>query len=83
MPEGFESHIYYEIGEPYRGKGYAKEALAILLDTARAHRLHEVILTVAEDNLPSKGVAIAHNAVLLESKPDALGKIYGKYRIVL
>ncbi len=83
MPEGFESNIYYEIDEPYRGQGHAKAALKLMLSAARHVGLSVVILTVAEDNIPSQRVIEAYNAELLASEPSVDGEIYRKYRIAL
>lgn len=83
MPEGFESNIYYEIDEAYRGQGHAKEALKLMLSAARRVGLGEVILTVAEDNIPSQRVIEAYNATLLASAPNTEGELHRKYRIVL
>ncbi len=83
MPLGFESNIYYEIDEPYRGQGHAKAALKLMLSAARHVGLQVVILTVAEDNIPSQRVIEAYNAELLASAPNANGEIHRKYRITL
>jgi predicted acetyltransferase len=83
MPEGFESNIYYEIDEAYRGRGYAKAALKLMLSAARHVGLSVVILTVAEDNVPSQRVIEAYNAELLATAPDAYGEPHRKYHIVL
>ncbi len=83
LPEGFESHIYYEIDAPYRGQGYAKNALRELLIGARHLGLDEVILVVAEDNIPSQRVIEANQAELLGATLGADGLNYRKYRILL
>jgi predicted acetyltransferase len=83
LPVGFESHIYYEIKEPYRGRGYAKEALKHLLSAAKRIELEEVILTVAEKNIPSQHIIEAYAAELLDTAVDTEGTLHRKYRIKL
>lgn len=82
-PEGFESHIYYEIETHHRGKGYAKEALRELKSAARKLGLTEIILVVSEDNIPSQRVIEWNNAELLDVGEGHDGRKYRKYRIVL
>jgi predicted acetyltransferase len=53
MPEGFESHVYYEVDPEHRGKGYATEALKELLKEAEQHGISPVVATVNSDNLAS------------------------------
>jgi predicted acetyltransferase len=82
-PEGFESHIYYEIDSEFQGKGFAKEQLKLVLDEARKINLKEVILTVAENNLASQKVVEATGGELLDSKSDTDGLVHRKYKIAL
>lgn len=81
LPEGFESHIYYEIDEEHQGLGYAKLALRELIIGARHVGLSEVILVVGEDNIPSQRVIEANQAELLASTLGDDGERYRKYRI--
>lgn len=83
LPDGFESHVYYEIEEEFRGMGYAKEALKLLLSGARNVGLSNVVLTVAEDNVPSQRVIEGYGAQFIESGNDIEGVIHRKYRIDL
>lgn len=83
VPEGFESHIYYEIDASHRGKGYAKEALRELKSAARKLGLAEIILVVSEDNIPSQRVIEWNNAELLDTGEGRDGRRYRKYRIAL
>ncbi len=83
LPDDFESHIYYEIDEAYRGQGYAKNALKELLIGARHLGLDEVILVVAEDNVPSQRVIEANQAELLGATLGTDGLTYRKYRILI
>jgi predicted acetyltransferase len=83
MPEGFESHIYYEIDPEYQKKGYASGALRLLLDEARRIGLSEVILNVSDENIPSQRVAEKNGGELIEKKPAQNGEIFRKYIIFL
>lgn len=83
VPDGFESHIYYEIDLPHRGRGYAKEALRELKRAARKLGLTEIILVVSEDNIPSQRVIEWNNAELLATAEGDDGNRYRKYRIML
>ena len=83
MPEGFENHIYYEIDTKFQGKGYATEALRLLLDEARKINLREVIITAADNNPASWRVIEKNDGTLLDKKPDSDGVLYRKYKIEL
>ena len=83
MPEGFESHAWYEIESEFRNKGYATEALKELLIEAKNIELKEIILTIAEDNIYSQRVVEKNGGLLLETKPDQNGILYRKYLISL
>lgn len=53
-------HIGYAIRKSARGKGYAKEQLALVVEAARAMGITEPLLvTVNEDNAPSIRTAMA------------------------
>lgn len=83
FPEGFESHIYYEIDPEYRGKGYGKEILKLGLVEARSRGLSEVILTCTEENVASCKIIEFNGGKLLDSKHSLDGKLVRKYRIIL
>ena len=56
VPQECASHIYYEINENERGKGYGKEALRLALDEARKIGLSSVVVTCNKNNLASKRI---------------------------
>jgi predicted acetyltransferase len=66
MPEGFESHIYYEIIEEFRGKNYGNEILKLGLEKAKEIGLKELILTVDEENVASRKIIESNGVVFVE-----------------
>lgn len=62
-------NIGYAIASTYRGKGYAKELLRLLLKEARGMELPEILLTVDKYNAASKKV-IEENGGQLFSEND-------------
>jgi [ribosomal protein S5]-alanine N-acetyltransferase len=51
-PEALE--VGYTVFEPFRGRGYATEAVAAILEWARAqHGVHHFVASVSPDNVPS------------------------------
>lgn len=56
MPDGFESHIYYEVDTEHRGRGIATAALKLLKIEARNHGIVELVLTADKDNIASNKV---------------------------
>ena len=49
----YNGHIGYEIGEPWRGRGFALRACRLVLPVARSHGMDYLHLTCREDNAPS------------------------------
>mgnify|MGYP002510679853 FL=1 len=49
----YNGHIGYEVNEEARGRGYARRACELALDTARFHGMTRLYITCAEDNAPS------------------------------
>jgi predicted acetyltransferase len=81
LPEGFSGHIFYEIFEPYRGKGHAKAALEKLVVAARHIGLKHVYVVVGEENVPSRKVIEGRGAVLIGTAIGADGRSYRRYVI--
>jgi predicted acetyltransferase len=52
LPSAAGNNVYYEIAEAYRGRGYGKALLLLILDEARHIGLDRVRLTV-DDNKPA------------------------------
>lgn len=82
VPEHMESHIYYEIDERCRGKGYGTEILKLGLEEAKKLGFSEVIICVLEDNLPSKKI-IEKNAGSFIEQADTPESTMLKYRVDL
>jgi len=83
VPEGFASHIYYEIDPAYRDKGYGMEILRLALIEARKLNLQEVIVTCLEENAASRRIIEANGGVFEEECFTMNGKKFLKYRVGL
>ncbi len=86
LPPHVLGHIGYAVVPWQQGRGYAKRALALLLDEVRAEGLSYVTLTTDEDNLASQRVIEANGGVVVErfNKPAHWGgKPSLRYRIAL
>lgn len=59
-------HIGYGIAEPYRRRGYGKVMLRLALMEAARQGMDRVLVTVNEDNIPSRRVAEACGGVLAD-----------------
>ncbi len=86
LPSHVLGHIGYAVVPWMRGRGYAREALRLLLPEARAEGLSYVELTVEPHNASSRYVIESNGGVLVEEF-DA-GPLYGhktglRYRIAL
>lgn len=68
VPPDFANHIYYEIEETYRNKGYGKEILKLGLQEAKKLGLKEVIITCDETNTASKKIIEANGGEFLDKK---------------
>ncbi len=63
-------NIGYGIAPQFRGKGYGKILLKLLLQEARKIGLEKVLVTVHLDNLPSQKVALANGGVISEKTEE-------------
>ena len=57
-------HIGYGIAPKYRGKGYGKKILALLLKEANRLGIDKALVTIHLDNAASKAVALANGGVI-------------------
>jgi ribosomal-protein-alanine N-acetyltransferase len=63
----------YNIYEPYRRRGYAREAALALMDWAhREHGVPRFVLTISPDNLPSQALAANLGFVRIGSHIDEI-----------
>ncbi len=81
LPHDFSGHIFYEIFEPFRGKGHAKSALEKLVIAARNIGLGHVYVVVAEENVPSMKVIEGRGAELIGTTSGTDGRVYRRYVI--
>jgi predicted acetyltransferase len=84
LPPHVLGHIGYAVVPWKRGRGYATEALRLMLDEARAVGLGHVELTTDPDNLVSQKVITANGGVLVvRFTSAAYGKDELRFRIPL
>lgn len=57
-------NIGYGIAPEYRGKGYGKELLRLLVGEAGKYGLDKVLVTIQKDNAASQAVALASGGVI-------------------
>ncbi len=65
-------NIGYGISPRYRGNGYGKELLRLLLDEAKKLGMEKVLVTIHSDNLASQAVAIANGGEITEKTEERL-----------
>jgi predicted acetyltransferase len=65
LPPEAANHIYYEIGEAHRGRGYGKALLRLVLDEARRIGLDRVRLTVDDSNPTSRHIIEGAGGMLI------------------
>ncbi len=63
-------NIGYGIAPMYRGKGYGKLLLHLLLQKANEAGVEKALLTIAPDNLPSIAVAMANGGTFAEETDE-------------
>jgi predicted acetyltransferase len=76
LPAGVSGHVSYAVVPWKSRKGYARQALADLLQRAHSFGLERVLVTTHQDNLPSRRVIEATGGVLagLVPYPSQPGK---------
>jgi predicted acetyltransferase len=65
LPPEAANHIYYEIAEAHRGRGYGKAILALALVEARRIGLEAVRIGAAVSNVASTRIIRANGGVLV------------------
>jgi predicted acetyltransferase len=65
LPPEAANHIYYQIDEPYCGRGHGKTLMRLALTEAKRIGLEKVRLTVDDDNAISRHIIESHGAVWL------------------
>lgn len=63
-------HIGYGIAPQFRGKGYGKAILKLLLAKASEMGIEKVLLTIHSDNAASQAVALANGGVITEQTDE-------------
>ena len=63
-------NIGYVIASPFRGKGYGKELLKLLLTKAKEAGIERALLTIRKDNIASQAVAYSNGGVLTETADE-------------
>jgi predicted acetyltransferase len=84
LPPYVLGHIGYSVIPGKRGRGYAKEALRLMLDHARGEGLEYVMVTTEPGNMASQRVIEANGGLLVEryTRPAQFGSTAGlKYQI--
>ena len=59
-------HVGYGIAPSFRGKGYGKEILRLLLREAKEIGIEKVLVTVHLGNMASQAVALANGGIITE-----------------
>jgi predicted acetyltransferase len=83
LPPEAANHIYYEITEPYRGRGYGKVLMGLALAEAKRIGLDKVRLMVVDDNPVSRHIIEAHGAIWLRDFVCKQGERYHLYEVEL
>lgn len=81
LPDWFPyGHIGYAVPPWRRGRGYASEALALMLEEARGRGLGQVELTTDADNPASQKVVVKNRGYLVAREPG--GTLHGGAEIL-
>ena len=77
-------HIGYAVAEKFRGRGYASEMMRQVLPTCTGLGIRELLITCADDNIPSQKIIEKHGGVLDDKVwDDEDQELIRRYRIAL
>jgi predicted acetyltransferase len=83
LPPDAGNHVYYQISEPYRGRGYGKELMRLALAEAKRIGLQKVRLTVLGDNPTSRRIIEMNGGVRLRDFVSRTGESYHLFEVDL
>ena len=63
-------NVGYAIGSKFRGHGYGKTLLKLLVEEAKKLKIEEILLTVDKGNIASKNVIEANGGILVRDNPE-------------
>jgi predicted acetyltransferase len=81
LPPEAGNHIYYEIAEPYRGRGHGKTLLALALFEARRIGLQRVRLAVDDRNTTSRHIVESAGGQLVNEFARTTGELCRLFEI--
>ena len=64
-------HIGYAVAPRYRGKGYGRALLRLLLEEAKELGIEKALLTIRRDNEASLAVALANGGVITDENDES------------
>jgi predicted acetyltransferase len=83
LPAEFANHVYYEVHENYRHRGYGTKLLELGKQQARRLGLTEIVVSCWESNPASKRIIEKNGGRLEDEWPDGNGNCLYRYRIFL
>ena len=63
-------NIGYAVCSPYRGKGYGKILLKLLLEESKKKGIEEILVTIDKGNYPSRNVCLENGGQLLDENEE-------------
>ena len=82
--QNYGGHVGYEIKTSARRNGYATKAMKLAVDYCKNELgLTELLITCADDNIPSIKVIENNSGVLKETKPDQDNRLSRYYTLKL
>lgn len=68
-------HIGYDISPSYRGRGYGKMILKLVLEEAKKQGMHRVLITCAVSNVASQKIIEYHHGILADMVMGEEGQV--------